>query len=129
MKSVWTLTGGMLFAATIGWSALSVASLLAHGEYTEQVTYEAADVRSIDIANDAGGVTVRRTDAATASGHITVVSEISDGLRRTEHSSDLVDGVLVVRASCPTLASLWCDAQFILEVPRDIAVTLSSGEA
>ena len=100
MKAPWTIAGSILFAAGIGWGAFNVATLLGHDEYTETVVYDRADVASIDVDNGAGGITVIGTDDATASGQITLVADISDGVRATENSHGVVDGA----AASPTAA-------------------------
>ena len=124
MRSFWSIAGGVLFAGTIGWGGYNIATLLGHGERDEVRRYEAADVHSIDVRNSAGGVTVIGTDAATAAGTIEVVAHISDGIRSTANEQSVNDGVLHVRASCPNFGSMWCEAEFTIEVPHTMAVKL-----
>jgi len=126
MRAFWNISGSVLFATTIGWGGYNIATLLGHSERDEVRVFAAADVRLIDVANSAGGVTVTGTDAATTAGEITVRAHISDGIRSTEDRQEAVDGVLRVRASCPQFGSMWCEATYTIEVPHDMAVKLRS---
>jgi hypothetical protein len=125
-RAFWSVTGSVLFAGAVGSGTYNVAILLGHDEYTEEVAYDATDVHAIDIGNDAGSVTVVGTDAATDIGRITLTAKISSGIRETENRHEIVDGVLIVRASCPNFGSSWCDAQYTLEVPHDVDVVIHS---
>jgi Putative adhesin len=125
-RAFWSVTGSVLFAGAVGSGTYNVAILLGHDEYTETVAYDAADVNAIDIANDAGSVTVIGTDTATDTRQITLTARISSGIRDTENRHEIVDGVLIVRASCPNIGSTWCEAKYTLEVPHDVEVSIHS---
>jgi Putative adhesin len=115
----WRATGGFLAIATLGWGGFNVVSLLAHEERTEVRTYDASDVRVLDVDNSDGPVTVV---GSSGRDEITVTAEISDGLRKTGESQALVDGRLELRASCPNIGSDWCQVKYTVEVPTDIEV-------
>ena len=104
---------------SVGWAAFNVVTLVAHEERTEVTTYDAVDVRVLDVDNSNGPVTI--TGAAERE-QITVTARISDGLRETEERQSLVDGVLELRASCPLIGSDWCSVRYTIEVPADIEV-------
>ncbi len=115
----WKIAGGVLAIGSIGWAGFNVVTLVAHEERTEVTTYEAADVRVLDVDNSNGPVTI--TGAAERE-QIMVTARISDGLRETEERQTLVDGVLELRASCPLIGSDWCSVRYTIEVPADIEI-------
>jgi hypothetical protein len=126
MRAFWHIAGSVMFASTVAWGGYNIAALLGHSERDEVRVYSAADVTLIDVHDSTGGVTVTGTDAATASGKVTVMAHISDGIRGTQNSQQIVDGVLRLRASCPILGSMWCGVRYTIEVPHDMAVRLRS---
>lgn len=128
MKAFWSVTGSILFAATIAWGGFNVASLLGHEELRDEYTYAAADVRSIDVSNDAGDITIIDTGGGDGDGEIHVTAEISSGIQATRVSHELVDGVLFIRASCPEFGSPWCDANLTIEAPRDTVIVANSAD-
>ena len=118
----WTIVGTVLVVAALGWGAFNVIDLLAHGETTEHETFAAADVRTISVDNDNGQVVVVGTDTEV----IRLDAEISDGLRDTGYSWEVVDGVLEIEGHCPLFGSYWCDVDYRLEVPNDVNVVIIS---
>jgi Putative adhesin len=115
----WKIAGGTLALASVGWGAFNVVDLVAHGKRTEVMTYDAADVSVLDVANSNGPVTIV---GAAERDEVTVTARISDGLRATGERQTLVDGVLELRASCPLIGSQWCEVKYTIEVPADIEV-------
>src|SRR5262245_58013708 len=115
----WKLSGGLLAIGTVGWGAFNVVTLVAHEERTEVTTYDAADVRVIDVENAAGSVII---EGATGRDEITVTARISDGLRETGERQTLVDGRLELRGSCPVIGSNWCEVKYTIEAPADVEV-------
>jgi hypothetical protein len=119
----WRVVGGVLAIGTVGWGAFNVVEVLAHGERTEVTTYDAADVRVIDVRNSAGSVTI---EGSSERDEVTVTARISDGLRETGESQQLVDGRLELRGSCPLIGGTWCDVDFTVEVPSDVEVRVDA---
>jgi Putative adhesin len=119
----WKAVGGLLAIGTVGWSAFNVVSLVAHEERTEVRTYDAADVRVIDVQSSAGSVTI---EGAPGRDEITVTARVSDGLRETGERQALVDGRLELRASCPVIGSEWCNVKYTIEAPADVEVRADS---
>jgi hypothetical protein len=119
----WKAVGGLLAIGTVGWGAFNVVTLVAHEERTEVTTYDAADVRVIDVDNGAGSVTI---EGAPGRDEITVTARISDGLRETGERQELIDGRLELRASCPAIGSDWCNVKYTIETPADVEVRADS---
>jgi hypothetical protein len=115
----WRAVGGVLAIGTVGWGAFNIVETLAHEERTEVTTYDAAEVRIVDVRNSAGSVTI---EGAPERDEVTVTARISDGLRETGHSQALVDGRLELRGSCPLIGGTWCAVDYTVEVPADIEV-------
>jgi putative adhesin len=115
----WRAVGGVLAIGTVGWGAFNIVETLAHEERTEVTTYDAADVRIVDVRNSAGSVTI---EGAPERDEVTVTARISDGLRETGQSQALVDGRLELRGSCPVIGGTWCDVDYTVEVPADVEV-------
>jgi Putative adhesin len=119
----WKAVGGLLAIGTVGWGAFNVVTLVAHEERTEVRTYDAADVRVIDVESSAGSVTI---EGAPGRDEITVTAHISDGLRETGERQALIDGRLELRASCPVIGSDWCNVKYTIEAPADVEVRAES---
>jgi Toastrack DUF4097 len=115
----WKAVGGLLAIATVGWGAFNVVTLVAHEERTEVTTYDAADVRVIDVQNAAGSVTI---EGAPGRDEITVTARISDGLRETGERQALVEGRLELSGSCPVIGSDWCHVKYTIEAPADVEI-------
>ena len=120
VRAVWITLGGILAVAALGWGTYNVISILAHEEYTQRSTFATSDVSALAVSNDSGSVTITATPGDT----ITVVAEVSDGWQTTDVSTDVVDGVLELHASCPVFVSPWCNVDFSVSIPADRAVTV-----
>ena len=110
--------GSLFVLAGLGWGTFNVVELLAHEERTERFTVPAADITRLRVDNDTGSVTIVGTDAD----EISVEAEVSDGLRRTGFSHEVVDSTLELRGSCPLFGSMWCRVTYRIEVPRHLDV-------
>lgn len=118
MKRAWIVVGSILTVGVIGFGTAQAVSLLAHEEETETSTFAAGDVTELDIAAGNGSIEIVGDDVE----RITVVAEISHGLRRTEHRAELEGTTLVVRSSCSWL-STWCSVDYRVTVPTDLLIT------
>jgi hypothetical protein len=119
-RAVWITIGGVLAIAALAWGTYSVISILAHEEHVERSTFASSDVTALAVSNDSGSVTIVATPGDT----IEVVAEVSDGWQPTDVSSEVVDGVLVLRAGCPVFVSPWCNVHYTVAIPGDRAVTV-----
>ena len=117
-RSLWVVFGSLFVLAGLGWGTLNVVELLAHEERTERFTVPAADISRLRVDNATGSVTIVGTDAD----EISVEAEVSDGLRRTGFSHEVVDATLELRGSCPLFGSMWCGVTYRIEVPRHLDV-------
>ncbi|HET9546744.1 MAG TPA: hypothetical protein VFO97_02865, partial [Desertimonas sp.] len=121
-RVLWVLFGSLLVIAGLGWGVVNVVELLAHEERTERFTVPAADISRVFVNNDNGSVTIVGTDAD----EISVEAEVSDGLRRTGFSHEVVDATLELRGSYPLVGSMWCGVTYRIEVPRHLDVDADS---
>jgi hypothetical protein len=114
--TAWLAAGSVLTVAGLGWGAFNVVDLLAHGIRTSTEVVAAEGISVIDIDNSDGRVVVTGTDTD----EITIFARISDGLRPTGHSYQVVDDRLEIRGTCPLLGSMWCSVDYRIEVPADV---------
>ncbi len=119
-RAIWITLGGILAIAALGWGTYNVISILAHEEHTERSTFASAEVSSLAVENENGSVTITAAPGDT----VTVVAEVSDGWKSTEVSTELVDGVLELRADCPVFVSPWCSVDYTVSIPADRPVTV-----
>ena len=123
-QTAWLAAGSVLTIGAFGWGAFNVVDLLAHEVRTETEVVEAEGVSVIDIDNTNGRVVVTGTDTD----QITIVARISDGLRATGHSYQVVDDRLAIRATCPLFASMWCSVDYDIEVPAGIDLDINADD-
>lgn len=121
-RVAWLTLGGLLAIASLFWGTMSVIGVLAHGEYQEDFTFAAQDVRAVDIRSDDGSITVVAEPVETVS----VTAEVSDGLFATEVEVEVVSGVLEIRGGCPALSSVWCEVDFTVSIPADRPITVDA---
>jgi hypothetical protein len=119
---LWRIFAGLLIVGSLAWGTYNVVTLLAHEERVENETFAAADVRALAVDSANGSVRVVASDTD----EITVRAEISEGLRRTGERREIVDGVLELRAACPSIGSNFCWVDYEVRVPRDVPVTVDA---
>lgn len=120
-NTVWLSFGSVIAVGALAGGTMNVVGLLAHEMETRIETFDAQDITSIDVDNDAGAVTIQGADVD----QITVRARIGHGLRRSGSSIRVDGGRLVVRGSCPIFGSEWCDVRYTIEVPRHLDVRVS----
>lgn len=121
MHRAWIVLGSILTVGAIGFGTAQAVSLLAHEETTETATFAAADITELDIASANGTIEIDGGDVE----EITVVAEISHGLRPTGHRARVEGSRLVIRGSCPFL-STWCATHYRITVPAGLTVDAST---
>jgi hypothetical protein len=119
----WRAVGGVLALGTVAWAGFNTVTLLAHEERTEVTRYDAASVRSLDIDNSAGSVTILGSPERD---EITVTARISEGLRTTGERQELVGDRLELQASCPVFGADWCRVSYTVLVPADLDVRVDT---
>jgi hypothetical protein len=119
----WRVAGGVLAIASVAWTGVTVAGLVAHEERTSVTAYDAAGITVIDVDSSAGSVKIIGSSGRP---EITVSARISNGLRATSEEQRVVDGRLELRASCPVLGSEWCAVDYAIEVPADLDVRVDA---
>jgi hypothetical protein len=121
-RAAWMILGGLFAAAMLVFGTMQAVTALAHEEETFVDDFAASDVATIDVRNDAGGVTIRGSDSNSDT--ITVRSEVSHGLRRTGHSERIQGNRLVLDSSCPIFFSTFCNVTYTVDVPTEIDVVV-----
>src|SRR5262245_54321937 len=121
-RPLWVFFGSLVLLAALGWGTLNVVELIAHEERTERFTVAAAELTRLSVDNDSGSVRIVGTD----SDEISVEAEVSDGLRDTAFSHEVVDSTLELRGSCPIIGSMWCRVTYRIEVPRGLDVDVNA---
>ncbi|MEJ7583757.1 MAG: hypothetical protein WKF43_06615 [Acidimicrobiales bacterium] len=117
MHRLWLLVGSFLTVAALGFATFNVVSVMAHEEMTVDATFPAAGLSSVRLDTESGRVEIVGDDVE----EITLVAEISHGIRRTGHEATVDGDTLVVRSDCPTLPTVWCRVAYRLVVPGDLA--------
>jgi DUF4097 and DUF4098 domain-containing protein YvlB len=57
---------------------------------------------------------------------VQVRAEISDGLRKTGESRQVVGDTLQLHSTCPNFGSDWCNVNYDVTIPRDLTVVINS---
>lgn len=117
-RVVWIGGGSVFTALLLVVGTFQVVSALAHEERTTEATYDAAQVRAIEVSTDHGTIEVVGTTGST----VTVRSRISDGIVETEHRQEVIGDRLVIDDDCTPLAGLFCRADHFVEVPTGTEV-------
>ena len=114
-RQAWVVLGSIFAVITLAYGTISVVQLFAFARASERFTFTDA-VTAVDVDNETGSTTV----IGTAGDEIVVDVKITHGFRKPDTSAEIVDGVLAMRASCPWLLDMWCNADITLRVPRDV---------
>lgn len=122
MRRLWIVLGSLFTVAAVGFAAFNVVMLVAHEEVTERASFDAAGIAALEVHTDNGTIEVVGDDVT----EITLVAEISHGLRRTTHRARVEGDTLVVRSDCQLAMSYWCRTHYTLVVPTDLAITADS---
>ncbi|HEY8057913.1 MAG TPA: DUF4097 family beta strand repeat-containing protein [Acidimicrobiales bacterium] len=117
-RSAWRAAASLAAAALLLGGLSQMITVLAHEEHDLVRTFPADAVVSIDVALDSGSAVVTAGDVTD----ITVTAHISDGLRSTGHSEEIVGDRLVLRGSCPAFLSSFCEVDYRVVVPADVGV-------
>lgn len=120
---LWSVVGGVAAVALLAGMTYDIVGQIAHEEFV--VTSVVTDpVTTLEVDQSADGdVHVVGADVAV----VTITARVSQGLRRSGHAHRVIGDRLVVRASCPTIGSSWCSVDYVIEVPRNMAVVIGGG--
>ncbi len=121
-RAWWVVVGSLMLAATVLWGALQVVGLIAREQSTEVVVVPEG-ITAIEFSVDHGSIRISTGPSDTT----TLTKQISEGLWPSSHSEELVDGRLVVSASCSVLVSTWCSFDYDVEIPEGVSVVVRSG--
>lgn len=120
----WIVIASVITVALLLVGTLSVANALFREEETITTMFDEPGVGLIDIDLGNGSITL----VASGEGPITVTANLTHGLRRSEQQVDVVVDRLVTRETCngPPL-TVFCRAEYILQVPTRVGAVLRSG--
>ncbi len=118
MGRLWILVGSVVTVAVLAFATYNVVNRIAHEEVTERASFSADGVDLVRLHNESGRVEIVGEDVD----EISLVAEVSHGLRRTVTHADLEGDTLVVDMDCPTGIPVWCAVDYRLVVPHDVAL-------
>lgn len=118
MGRLWIIVGSLLTVAALGFGTYSVVNHVAHEEVTETATFSADGLTQVRLHNETGRVEIVGDDVD----EVSLVAEVSHGLRRTVTHADVEGDTLVVDMDCPTGIPVWCSVDYRLVVPSDLDV-------
>jgi hypothetical protein len=122
VRRAWIILGSLFTVIALAWTTLNGVALLAHQETTEQHSWDAAGITTIEIHNGAGDVRVTGADTD----RIELDSQITRGLFDTVHTERIVGDRLVITTDCPEAINHYCSVTQELAVPSDLAVVIVS---
>ena len=108
------IVGSLLTVAVLAFGTYSVVNHVAHEEVTETATFSADGVTQVRLHNENGRVEIVGDDVD----EISLVAEVSHGLRRTVTHAGIEGDTLVVDMDCPTGIPVWCSVDYRLVVPE-----------
>src|SRR5215216_1050061 len=120
VRVLWKVFAGLLIVATVVWGPYQVVTLLAHEERVEEQSWSADGIAHLDIDSDNGWVRIVASERET----IDVHAEISDGLRATGESREVVGDTVRLRSTCPNFGSDFCWVNYEIRVPLDVELVV-----
>jgi hypothetical protein len=122
-RRAWRISASLLVTLALAGGALQLVALLAHDERSVSRSFPASAIDSVLVSTDNGSVRVVRDTGDDVTMHV----DVGDGLVATDLSERIVDGRLVLEASCPWLGSWWCHADYTVHVPPTVTVDAREG--
>lgn len=120
-RGVWLALGSVLAVASLAFGTHQTIGLLAHEEHTERATIPGGSLRSLVVRSEAGWVDVRGADRSD----IAITARVSDGLRPTVFTREVVGDQLEIGVHCRTpMGTPWCGVTLHIEVPRRLLLDL-----
>jgi hypothetical protein len=122
IRTAWIVLGTVFTVAALAWGTLESVARIAHDETTEQQSWAAADITTVEIRNSAGDVEVVGADTDT----IELTSHISRGLFETGHEERIDGDRLILTVECPWIVNHFCQVDQELVVPDHLSVEVVS---
>jgi len=122
VRTAWIVLGSFFTIASVTWVATETVARLAHEETTEELSWAATGITTIEIRNSAGDTDVVGADTDT----IELTSRISRGLFDTGHDERVEGDRLVLTTDCPEVINNFCEMDQRLVVPRGTNVEVVS---
>ena len=119
---LWRLLAAIAVVCGLFWGVLEAVTALAHDERVETATFPAEGLNGLVVDSANGRVRI----TATETSEVTVRAHISDGLRATGESREIVDDTLTLRTTCPNIGSNFCWVNYEITVPRGLPITVNA---
>jgi hypothetical protein len=124
VRFLWKLFAAILILGTLTWGSYQIVTLVAHEERVEEQSFPTAGLSTLEVDGTSGSITITGSDTET----VHVRAEISDGLRKTGESRQVVGDTLRLHNTCPNFGSDWCHVNYEISVPRDLTVVVSNDD-
>jgi len=121
---LWKVFATLMVIGAFVSGTYNIASLLGHEQRVETESFPAAGITRVEIESSDGSVRVE----ASARETIEVRAEISEGLRDTGESREVVGESLRLRSTCPNFGSDFCWVDYVVLVPLDVELLVSGGD-
>ena len=124
VRGLWKALAALMVIAAFVSGTYQIVTLLAHEERTVETSYPVEGIARIDVDNSAGSVRIVATEGDT----IEVTARISDGLRSTGESQQIVGDTLELRGTCPNFGSDWCRVSYTISLPASLDVRVDADD-
>jgi hypothetical protein len=115
---LWRIGGSLVAVGVLGFGTMQSVAQLAHEEETVVRHFDGAGLRMVEVHDGSGSVHI----VGTQGDRVTVRARVSHGLRSTGESARMEGDRLVLRGSCPVIASNFCEVDYTVVVPEDVDV-------
>lgn len=123
MRSLWRIGGTLVVAPLLLFGVVQVVVLLAHERRDVESTYDAADLRTVEIMNGSGG---RVEVVGTDGDEVRIEARIDHGLRGTSYDERIEGDRLVVSSSCPHFMTVHCMVSYRVEMPASLELVVGN---
>jgi DUF4097 and DUF4098 domain-containing protein YvlB len=120
LRRTWRIGGSLVAVCVLGFGVMQAVAQLAHEEETIVRHFDGADLRLVEVHTSAGSVHI----VGTQGDRVTVRARVSHGLRSTGESARIDGDRLVLRGTCPVIASNFCEVSYTVAVPEDVDVQI-----
>jgi hypothetical protein len=120
-RALWIVFGSIFAVVTLAYGTYTAVGLVAFARTSTHVVFDAEEIRDvtrIDVRSDAGSTRIVGSDRDD----IVVDARITYGLQKPDDDTRIEGDTLVVDSSCPALSNTWCNLDYTIYVPRQVAV-------
>lgn len=124
LRRLWRVGGVIWVALALPFGALQVATRLAHEQETVTTSYPAAGLAVVEVHNGDGNGSA--TVVGTDGDEVRVTARIDHGWKKTGNHQRVVGDRLLLSSTCPGLVSQFCAVDYVVEMPADLALRVTS---